>query len=59
MEYTIRERRIRLGLTQQELAELAGCSIAMVRLLDKDYAPENSPTRDRVEAELVKQEEHA
>ncbi|MGH2875670.1 MAG: helix-turn-helix domain-containing protein [Solirubrobacteraceae bacterium] len=41
----LRERRHAAGLTQQRLAELAGASRSMVRMLEGGYVP---PRRSRV-----------
>ena len=49
---TLRDRRKHAGLTQQTLAELAGCSISMVRLMERGYDPPRSATRTRVVAIL-------
>ncbi len=35
----LRDHRKAAGLSQQRLAELARCSISMVRLLEADYQP--------------------
>jgi len=35
----IRDRRVTAGLSQQRLAELAGCSISTVRLIEKGWKP--------------------
>ena len=48
----IRDRRAALGISQQRLAELAGCSLSMVRLLDRGYAPEASAVLDRINSIL-------
>jgi transcriptional regulator with XRE-family HTH domain len=42
---TLRRRR---GLSQQRLAELAGCSLSMVRVLESGYQPERSDVLPRV-----------
>lgn len=46
------DRRRLVGLTQGELAELAGCSRAMVLLLEGGYEPQRSVVRDRIERAL-------
>lgn len=42
------------GLTQQELAIRAGCSVAYVQVLERGYTPEakSAPTFRRIVAEL-------
>jgi predicted transcriptional regulator len=45
-------RRRRLGLSQQQLATAAECSLSTVRLFESGYAPRRSPTRKRVERVL-------
>lgn len=49
-------RRKAAGLSQQQLAHLAGCSIAMVSLLERGYSPDNSDVLQRLEAAI---DEHA
>lgn len=49
---TIRERRRAQDLSQQRLAELADCSLSMVRQLESGYQPEASRVLDRIEAVL-------
>ncbi|MBN1608661.1 MAG: helix-turn-helix domain-containing protein [Polyangiaceae bacterium] len=44
----IRKARQRAGLSQQRLAELAGCSVSMVALLDGGYEPAQSNVLTRV-----------
>jgi predicted transcriptional regulator len=44
----IRERRAELGLSQQRLAELASCSLSMVRLLESGYQVKTSLVLDRI-----------
>jgi predicted transcriptional regulator len=44
----LRDRRRRAGISQQALAQLAACSVSIVRLLERGYAPPESPTRDRI-----------
>jgi transcriptional regulator with XRE-family HTH domain len=48
----LRVRRELAGVTQQHLADLAGCSRSTVRLLEAGYAPPRSPTRERVDRVL-------
>ncbi len=49
---SIRDRRRARGITQQRLAELAGCSLSMVRVLESGLQPAVSPTLARVDAVL-------
>ncbi len=48
----LRERRQHAGISQQALAQMAACSVSFVRLLERGYAPPESPTRDRIERVL-------
>ena len=48
----LRELRRAAGLSQQRVAELAGCSIGMIGLLERGYAPASSRVLDRVAAVL-------
>ena len=48
----LRDQRRAAGLSQQRLAELAGCSVSAVRLFERGYQPEPSAVRERVEAIL-------
>jgi predicted transcriptional regulator len=41
-------RRRRVGISQQRLATLAGCSLASVRTYEYGYTPVASPTLARV-----------
>ena len=41
-------RRHELGLTQQDVAVRAGCSVSYVRLLESGYLPEASEVLDRI-----------
>ncbi len=43
-----REQRLAAGLSQQRLAELARCSLNMVRLLEAGYEPTSSRVAPRV-----------
>lgn len=52
---SIREARIAKKLTQQDLAQSAGCSIAYVRMLEGGYAPgdpDSSPVFSKILATL-------
>jgi transcriptional regulator with XRE-family HTH domain len=49
---TLRARRAALGISQQRLAELAGCSLSMVRVLESGYEPETSRVLDRIDRVL-------
>jgi predicted transcriptional regulator len=53
---SLRERRLAAGLSQQRLAELAGCSFHMITLFDNGYAPAHSRVRAKVLAVLDKLE---
>ncbi len=48
----LREQRRAAGLSQQRLAELAGCSVSAVRLFERGYQPSPSAVLTRVEAVL-------
>jgi len=48
----LRERRLAAGLTQQQLASLAGCSLTHLQLLERGYSPTRSAVRARVLAAL-------
>jgi transcriptional regulator with XRE-family HTH domain len=45
----VRSRRLAAGLSQQDLAQRAHCSLSVVRLFDRGYTPEHSATLARVE----------
>jgi len=49
----LRDRRLQAGLSQQKLAQAAGCSIAMVRLLEGGFTPSRSAVLERVLAVLA------
>lgn len=44
----LRASRRAAGLSQQRLAELAGCSLTMIRVLESGYEPQNSDVMPRV-----------
>jgi transcriptional regulator with XRE-family HTH domain len=48
----LRERRLATGLTQQQLANLADCSLTHLQLLERGYSPTRSEVRARVLAAL-------
>src|SRR4051812_40580259 len=48
----LRAERRAAGLSQQRLAERAGCSISMIRLLEAGYSPEASDVLERVATAL-------
>lgn len=48
----IRDRRRARGISQQRLAELADCSLSMVRVLEAGYEPETSRVLERISAVL-------
>jgi transcriptional regulator with XRE-family HTH domain len=50
---SIRDRRKAAGLSQQRLAELAGCSLSAVYLLEKGFSPAHSAPREKVERVLA------
>jgi transcriptional regulator with XRE-family HTH domain len=52
----LRSRRIAAGLTQQRVADLAGCSISIVGLLERGLTPEHSSVIPRILAVLDGQE---
>lgn len=52
----LRTERKAAGLSQQRLAELAGCSLSMVRLVEAGYQPEPSDVLDRITLALSKTE---
>lgn len=49
---SIRDARTSAGLTQQELADAAGCSVDYIRLLERGYAPRYSDVWPRIVAVL-------
>jgi predicted transcriptional regulator len=53
----LRERRLAAGLTQQQLAHAASCSLTYLQLLKRGYKPTRSDVRARLLATLVKHEE--
>lgn len=54
MVNTLRDRRRQVGLTQQDLADRAGVSRSMVRLLESGYQPRRaSPVRERIQSVLA------
>jgi transcriptional regulator with XRE-family HTH domain len=48
----LREQRRAAGLSQQRVAELAGCSLTFVRVLEAGYEPVTSNVLPRIEAVL-------
>jgi transcriptional regulator with XRE-family HTH domain len=48
----VRTRRRASGISQQRLAELAHCSLSMVRLLESGYQPESGTVVERIAAAL-------
>lgn len=56
---TLRERRLALGLAQEELARLADVSHSMVCMLDRGYDPIRSEVRDRIGRVLDRLESEA
>lgn len=55
----IGERRRRLGISQQEVARLADCSVARVGQLERGMAAERSAVLDRISAVLERAEAEA
>jgi transcriptional regulator with XRE-family HTH domain len=49
----LRARRLAAGLSQQRLAELAGCSISFLGLLERGMTPKRSDVLPRIEKALV------
>ncbi len=49
---SIRDQRRAAGMSQQRLAEIAGCSLSMVRLLESGYVPGSSQVLDRIASVL-------
>jgi DNA-binding XRE family transcriptional regulator len=56
---TIRTRREALGMTRQELANLAKCSMTMLQTLENGYIAQNSGVEDRAEEVLTQAEQEA
>ena len=56
---TLKERRLRLGLSQQALAELAQCSIQVLRAYENGITPHKSDVLPRIELALTAQEAEA
>jgi len=52
----LRERRLAVGLTQQQLANLADCSLTHLQLLERGYSPTHSQVRARVHTVLHEHE---
>lgn len=48
----LKAARKRAGLTQQQVAHEANCSIAFLQLLERGYQPSQSDARPRVERTL-------
>lgn len=44
----LREARVRVGLSQEKLARLAGCSTARVTQLERGFRPDVSPALERI-----------
>lgn len=56
---SMRERREALGLTRQQLAQLAGCSLSMLQMLEGGYKPVTGRVMGRIEKALAKAEREA
>jgi predicted transcriptional regulator len=52
----LRDLRSRRGITQQRLAELAGCSLSMVRVLEGGLLPKRSDVLGRIVSVLNDEE---
>ena len=52
----LRARREAAGLTRQQLAQRAGCSMSAVGLLEGGYSPSRSDVLARIEQALTKDE---
>lgn len=53
MDSDLRQRRLDAGLSQQRLAELARCSVQMVRVLEGGMRPTSSAVLGRIELVLA------
>lgn len=53
MATDLREQRLAAGLSQQRVAELAECSVQMVRVLESGMRPTTSAVLSRIEAVLA------
>jgi predicted transcriptional regulator len=53
----VRERRGEVGLTQRQLATLAGCSLTFLTNIENGCVPRKSPTLERVLAALSEAEQ--
>lgn len=53
------ERRKAVGLSQQKLAQLAECSLAMVSLFERGYRPETSEVLDSIVRVIREHEQQA
>jgi transcriptional regulator with XRE-family HTH domain len=49
----IRSQRRHAGLTQQQLAEIVGCSMSYVRLLEAGFTPSEGEVLPRIERALA------
>jgi transcriptional regulator with XRE-family HTH domain len=54
---SIRQVRRAAGISQEALAQCAGCSLSMVRLLESGYRPDASNVLDRVLSVLAQKAE--
>lgn len=54
----LREQRLAAGLSQLELAQVAGCSPSMLGLIDRGYRPSGGNVLARIEAALRGIEAH-
>lgn len=53
MAASLKERRLAAGMTRQQLAHRAGCSLAMLQMLEQGYRPARSQVLPRVEGALA------
>lgn len=49
----LRQARKTAGLSQQQLATIAGCSVASVAIFERGYQPEHSDVLPRLRAALI------
>ena len=48
----IRQRRVKAGLSQAELASRANCSVSMLGMLEGGYRPKRSAVAERIDVVL-------
>jgi len=54
MQTAIRQQREALGLSRQQVAYHAECSLGSVQALEDGYSPRRSAVRERIEAALAR-----